>query len=281
MRIRDNPASRTCCDHRDLRHLCETSDLDASLGPERAAPGDDDRPLGRRKRSNRGTNVGGITCGACWRDRETFRNDVQRSGVPVHGMSIQLEVHGAGAPGSGAMQRLGNVPRNSTSIRAGRRPLRDRCRDRALVDVTDGASSLPVAACPAREHHERDTPGSRVEQADEAVRKSRAGRHRSDTRLPGCQRPPLSGEHGRPLVPGVDDPDVLVARRIEKWQDMAAGKGENRGHAAFPESARYQRTAVGALLGVGARSLGRDVSHGFRSVSTGIGGGHCDGAWIE
>ena len=70
-------------------------------------------------------------------------------------------------------------------------------------------------------------------------------------------------------------------RGVEKREDVAAGKGENRGHATFPESARYQRTAVGALLGVGARSLGRDVRHGFRSVSTGIGGGHCAEAWIE
>src|SRR6202043_729096 len=115
-----------------------------------------------------------------------------------------------------------------------------------------GASSLPVAARPAREHHERDTPGSPVEQADETVRKSPAGRDRSDARLRGCQRPPLGGEHGRALVPGVDDPDVLVDRRVEKGEDVAAGKGENRGHATFPESARYQRTAVIALLGVGA-----------------------------
>jgi hypothetical protein len=49
----------------------------------------------------------------------------------------------------------------------------------------------------------------------------------------------------------------------------------------LPESAHNQRTAVGALLGVGARSLGRDVRHGVRSVSTGIGGGHGAEAWIE
>ena len=82
-------------------------------------------------------------------------------------------------------------------------------------------------------------------------------------------------------MPGVDDPDVLVDRGVEKRQDVTAGKCENRGHATFSERARYQGAAVGALLGVGARSLGRDVRHGFRSVSTGIGGRHCAEAWIE
>ena len=60
-----------------------------------------------------------------------------------------------------------------------------------------------------------------------------------------------SGEHRRPLVPGVDDANVLPTAGVEKRQDAATGEGEHRGDTAFAQGSRHQRAAVGALLGDG------------------------------
>ncbi len=290
MRIRNNPARAARGDHRDLSEFGESRDLGSGLRPERPASGDDDRALRRRERRNRRTDVGRGAGGAGRRGRKPGRRDIERGGLAVQRVRIHLEVHAAGAAAPSPMERLGDVSRNPARLRTARRPLGDRLRDGELIHISDRTPALADAASTTREHDHGHAPGGGIQQADQAVGEPGARGDRRDTGVPGRQGPALRGEHRRSLMPGVDDPDVLVDAGVEKGQDMATGKGENGGHTALSEGSRHQRAAVGTLLGVGARSLGRDVRHDLRSLSTGIGhrdlatgmgDGHCTMARIE
>ncbi len=161
------------------------------------------------------------------------------------------------------MQRLGDVAGHKSGVGARRRPFRDRRCDGPLVDVAHRAAALALATCPTGEHEQRNTPHACVEEADEAVCESWTGGDRRDPGLTCRQRPALCPEHRGTLVAGIDHPDIRVKARVEKGKDVPAGKSEYRADATLPEGLRQQSTAVGALLGVGARSLGRDVRHGF------------------
>ena len=201
------------------------------------------------------------------------RSDLEGSRLSVQGMRIHLEIHAAGAATSRSMQRLGDVSGYPSGVGAARRPLCDRCSDGALVHVGDRTAALPVAAGATAEHHQRNAPDRRINKPDQAVREPWSGGNRGDPGVPGRQRPPLGGEDRGALMAGIDNPDVRVDAGVEKGQDVSAGKGENGGHAPFTEGSRHQRAAVVTLFGVGARSLGRDVRHGFAVYRPGLAAG--------
>ena len=185
--------------------------------------------------------------------------------LPYIACGVDLEVDRSGAAAAGSVQRLRNVAGYPPGLRAARRPLRDRRRDGSLVDVhrpprgPAGCGSVRPASITIGT---LQAPAST--QADQAVGESRARGHGRDAGVAGGQRPSLGGEHRSAFVTRVDDPDVLVDARVEKWEDVPAGEREDGGDATLAERSRDQRAAVRARGGARAvESLGRDVRHGF------------------
>jgi hypothetical protein len=195
---------------------------------KRTAPHDDQRTLGRSERRNCRADIGGRSRRAGRFKRKPGGRRVERRGFAVYRVRVDFEIDRAGATASRAMQCLGDVARDRPGFGAGGCPFRNRSRDGSLVDVAHGTTTLAVAARAAREHHERDTPHPGVKEADQPVREARAGGDRRYSRVAGGERPALRSEHRRALVARVDDPDVLVKTRVEKRQDMAPRKGEDR-----------------------------------------------------
>ena len=81
---------------------------------------------------------------------------------------------------------------------------------------------------------------------------------------PGHLRPALGGESRGLLMPGVDQPDALLAAAVVDREQVAAGKGEHRVDSAGPQSPRDQ---LAGMHGLG----GGSVETHIRSLSTSVG----------
>ena len=173
----------------------------------------------------------------------------------LHEDDVEREVHEgrAGVRLERGAQRVVDEPGDLRRRLRGDRRLRQGRDEGDVVDLLQGALAPAHGRRAAAEHDERrPVLLGRAERAH-PVRDAGAGGEGGHAGLPRDLRPPLGGEGGGLLVPGVDEVDPLRPAPVVDREEVTAGQREELRDAVGLQAPRDEAAAVdlGGLLRLG------------------------------
>ena len=254
MVVRDDVAAPPAGDDRDLEQLGEAQQVGRGPGPQDAAAGEDDRPLGGGEQLE---DVADLVVGRA----APARGGSGRPRVPAGTRSSRRSSGndrstGPGRPPSGLAERLGQDRRRRRRRRRARRPTSRARRSCATWSISWNASrprcarsTWPTSANIGVESWRAVwMPIARLARPDGA--RAEAGRRPAGQLAVG-----LGHERGAALVARGDDADAGVAEALEQAEEALAGHREGVADAG----ARGARRRRAGRRSVGAGRLGLRV----------------------
>ena len=272
---REDAAALAVGDHRQLQLLGRRPGGQLSAVQPDVRAKDEDRPAGgaeepgdaadrrrvrlvRGRRASRSSGVwgrgrtGAGPCGAGPGAGPAFGGAEQR-------LQTRVQEHGPAVPGAGQAEGLGYGRTDGGRLVHGPGALGDRGQQRRVVQFLQPARAPAAVRGPAGQHNE----GRSVEMGGchrtDPVGDARAGSQHGQARLPRQARGCLGGEHGRLLVPDIDDRHWRIGSHsaVVEREDVPARQRE---HGLDAMLARRRHCPGAAMPGLLIRAHGGDVT---------------------